>query len=145
MYTIYFIQNCVKFKKCKNLFFQADIDEACRTKTSWSDVFKNPVNRKAIVLTSIMMSCQEFMGIDVVLFYVEEIFTSAGTSDAALSAIIIGLVQMVSSVITPIVVDRSGRKVLLIISSIGSGITVVSHPFYKILNLSTKLIIHTKF
>lgn len=94
--------------------------------TSWSDVYKIQVNRKAIILTSILMSCQEFMGIDVVLFYVESIFRSAGTTNTALSAIIIGIVQMVSSVITPIVVDKSGRKILLIISSIGSGITVVS-------------------
>ncbi|XP_001607389.1 facilitated trehalose transporter Tret1-like [Nasonia vitripennis] len=103
---------------------QAEIEEAYRIKASWNDVFKVKVNIKAIVLTSILMSFQEFMGIDVVLFYVEDIFREAGTSNTAISAIIIGFVQMISSVITPIVVDRSGRKILLVISSIGSGITV---------------------
>lgn len=88
-------------------------------------MFKVKVNIKAIVLTSILMSFQEFMGIDVVLFYVEDIFREAGTSNTAISAIIIGFVQMIASVITPIVVDKSGRKILLVISSIGSGITVV--------------------
>ncbi|OXU26467.1 hypothetical protein TSAR_003983 [Trichomalopsis sarcophagae] len=103
---------------------QTEIEEAYRIKASWNDVFKVKVNIKAIVLTSILMSFQEFMGIDVVLFYVEDIFREAGTSNTAISAIIIGFVQMISSVITPIIVDRSGRKILLVISSIGSGITV---------------------
>lgn len=107
------------------LFFQVEIDEAYRIKTTWADVFKVKVNRKAIVLTSILMCFQEFMGIDVVLFYVEDIFRDAGTKNTAVSAIIIGFVQMLASVITPIVVDRSGRKILLIISSVGSGITLV--------------------
>lgn len=71
------------------------------------------------------MIFQEFMGIDVVLFYTEDIFRKAGTENTAVSAIIIGIVQMLSSVVTPLVVDKSGRKILLIISSIGSGITVV--------------------
>ncbi|XP_058797921.1 facilitated trehalose transporter Tret1-like isoform X2 [Phymastichus coffea] len=103
---------------------QVEIDEAYRVKTSWADVFKDRVNRKAIVLTSILMTFQEFMGIDVVLFYTEDIFRNAGTKNTAMSAIIIGVVQMLSSVLTPLVVDRSGRKILLIISSVGSGITV---------------------
>lgn len=108
------------------IIFQAEIDEAYSIATSWNDVFLDKVNRKAILLTSILMCCQEFMGIDVVLFYVEDIFRTAGTENTAVSAVIIGVVQMISSVFTPIVVDKSGRKILLVISSIGSGITLVS-------------------
>ncbi|XP_058798089.1 facilitated trehalose transporter Tret1-2 homolog [Phymastichus coffea] len=103
---------------------QEEIDEAYRIETTWSDIFKNKVHRKAVILTSILMFFEEFTGIDVVLFYVEDIFRDAKTKNTAISAIIIGVVQLLGSVLTPLIVDRSGRKILLIISSIGSGITV---------------------
>lgn len=60
-----------------------------------------------------------------VLFYVEDIFREAGSIDnARTSAVIIGIVQMIGSVVTPLVVDKYGRKILLVISSIGSSLTL---------------------
>lgn len=70
-------------------------------------------------------------GINVVLFYSENIFASAGNSgiSSSIETIIVGIVQFLASGVTPLVVDRLGRKILLIISGTGTAISLVS--FYK--------------
>lgn len=71
------------------------------------------------------MFFEEFIGCEVLLFYVEVIFQEANTGNSAESAIIIGVVQLLASVLILLIADRFGRKILLVISSIGCSITVV--------------------
>jgi MFS family permease len=68
---------------------------------------------------------QNTTGIDAVLFYSETIFLKASSSvDSAIATIIIGVVMLVSSFITPFFVDSSGRKVLLIVSATGMSLSL---------------------
>lgn len=56
-----------------------------------------------------------------------QIFLSAGgLLEPAEATIVLGLVMFVSSFVTPFVVDRMGRKFLLLVSASGTGISQVN-------------------
>ena len=55
--------------------------------------------------------------ISAVIFYTSDIFASAGTGiDESLATIIVGVMQVVATFVASLVVDRLGRRILLLIS-----------------------------
>lgn len=69
------------------------------------------------------MFFQQFSGINAVIFYTVPIFKSAGsTMDPGLSAIVVGVVQVLMTFASAVLVERAGRKVLLIQSSAIMGL-----------------------
>lgn len=88
------------------------------------DIFKSKELRKAFFITLGLMVFQQFTGIIAVLYYSQTIFKQAGVElDPAVCSIIVGAVQFLTTFITPLVVDRLGRKMLLLVSSIGMVIS----------------------
>lgn len=78
---------------------------------------------KALVICYSLMFFQQFSGINAVLFNTEEIFESSGADiSSKISSIIIGVVQVVATLMSTVVVDKLGRKVLLIVSGALMGI-----------------------
>ncbi|XP_058833693.1 facilitated trehalose transporter Tret1-like [Topomyia yanbarensis] len=66
-----------------------------------------------------LLSIQQLSGIDAVIFFTVEIFRSAGSSmDGHIATIIVGAVQVLSNFSALFVVDRAGRKPLLIFSGV---------------------------
>lgn len=112
------------------------MQQAYSTKVALSDLVTVKANFKALLITCMVISFQQLSGITFVLFYAQSIFNASGTTvDPALCTIIIGIVQVAASSITPVVVDKLGRRILLIVSSIGSAIGTVSTFFYLLFNL----------
>ncbi len=77
---------------------------------------------KAIIVIGVLLSVfQQFVGINVALYYAPRIFESMGAArDAAmLQTITMGLVNVIFTVIAILTVDKFGRKPLLIIGSLG--------------------------
>ncbi|XP_032680146.1 facilitated trehalose transporter Tret1-2 homolog [Odontomachus brunneus] len=110
---------------------QAIIEEAFRDQASLSDLFKVKANRKALIYTCALASFQQLTGINFVLFYMQNIFISANSSVPTDQApIIIGVVQMLASGVTPVVVDRLGRRMLLVLSGIGETVSLCALGFY---------------
>ncbi|WP_079527756.1 D-xylose transporter XylE [Halobacillus hunanensis] len=75
-----------------------------------------------IVVIGILLSVfQQFVGINVALYYAPRIFESMGAGrDASMfQTIIMGLVNVIFTIIAILTVDKFGRKPLLIIGSIG--------------------------
>ncbi|XP_012287765.1 facilitated trehalose transporter Tret1 [Orussus abietinus] len=104
---------------------QAIVEEAFRNEASMADLFTVKANFKALLFTCALVAFQQFSGIDVMLFYTEEIFISAhSTIPSSISTIVIGVVQVAASVVTPFVVDRLGRRILLVFSGVGETITL---------------------
>uniref|UniRef100_A0A182N2H2 Facilitated trehalose transporter Tret1 n=1 Tax=Anopheles dirus TaxID=7168 RepID=A0A182N2H2_9DIPT len=67
----------------------------------------------------VLLSIQQLSGIDAVIFFTVEIFRAAGTSmDGHVATIIVGTVQVLSNGAALFVVDRAGRKPLLIMSGL---------------------------
>ncbi|EAT41278.1 AAEL007050-PA [Aedes aegypti] len=74
-----------------------------------------------------LLSIQQLSGIDAVIFFTVEIFRSAGSSlDGHLATIVVGAVQVLSNFAALFVVDRAGRKPLLIISGVIMSIAMAS-------------------
>lgn len=69
------------------------------------------------------MSFQQLSGINVVLFYSQSIFEKAGSSlDPSIATILVGIVQVLASGCTPLIVDRLGRKIILLVSAAGMAV-----------------------
>ena len=76
------------------------------------------------VLVLMLMLFQQFSGINAAIFYAASIFNDAGVHNASLvSAFAVGGVQIIATLVSVMLVDRLGRKKLLIISSIGMCIS----------------------
>ncbi|XP_057339506.1 facilitated trehalose transporter Tret1-like [Microplitis mediator] len=90
------------------------------------DLLKVKANLKALIITCALVAFQQMSGIGAVLLYSELIFASAGDAgiSSALETIIVGLVLLIGSCVNPLVVDRLGRRILLIISGIGTGLSL---------------------
>lgn len=86
---------------------------------SFMDLFRVKANRTGFFICLALMFFQQFSGINAVIFFSTQIFQAAGSSlDPAISTIIIGVVQVVSTILAALLVERAGRKVLLLQSSI---------------------------
>lgn len=83
--------------------------------------FWSVMKRKSTLFGSLMLlglhCIQQLSGINVVMFYAHKIFEMSGSSLApGISAIILGVVQVVATAFAAYAVDRFGRKLLLIVS-----------------------------
>ncbi|XP_050506632.1 facilitated trehalose transporter Tret1-like [Diabrotica virgifera virgifera] len=89
--------------------------------------------RKALIIAFSLLAAQQLSGINIVLFYTQNIFTDAGVSLAPeICTIIVGIVQIVASAATPLLVDRCGKRFLLMLSGLGMALShsVLAFFFY---------------
>ncbi|XP_075974385.1 facilitated trehalose transporter Tret1-like [Anticarsia gemmatalis] len=82
------------------------------------EVFFSPMVVKPMIIGFALLLFQQYSGIDAVIFFTVEIFRNAGsTLDAMTATIIVGVVQLVSNGVSTLLVDRAGRRPLLLISA----------------------------
>lgn len=85
-----------------------------------------------IIIIGITLSVfQQFVGINVVLYYAPEIFKSIdpNTDGALLLTIIVGVVNFLFTIIAVKTVDKKGRKPLMLIGALGMAIAMLSLGF----------------
>ena len=85
-----------------------------------------------VIVIGILLSIfQQFVGINVVLYYAPEIFKtiSSGTDSALLMTILVGIVNFLFTIIAVKTVDKYGRKPLMIIGALGMAIAMLSLGF----------------
>jgi MFS transporter, SP family, xylose:H+ symportor len=85
-----------------------------------------------VIFIGILLSVfQQFVGINVVLYYAGNIFRNMGSStDSSLvQTIIVGIVNLVFTVVAIFTVDRFGRKPLMIIGGVGMAISMIALGF----------------
>ena len=85
-----------------------------------------------IIFVGIMLSVfQQFVGINVVLYYASNIFRNMGSStdSSLLQTIIVGIVNLLFTVVAIYSVDKFGRKPLMIIGSIGMAASMIALGF----------------
>lgn len=77
------------------------------------------------------MLFQQFSGINAVIFYTNSIFESAGsTLDPAICSIIVGIVQVVMTFVSAVLIEKAGRKILLLQSSFVMGACLITLGIY---------------
>jgi SP family arabinose:H+ symporter-like MFS transporter len=90
-----------------------------------SELFR-PGTRGTVFMSMILAFFQAITGINVVMYYGPTIFTSAGigTGTALGNSVIISLVMTAFTVVSIVLVDRVGRRPLLLFASAGMGISL---------------------
>lgn len=100
---------------------QSDLD-AVKGEAKVSDLFTKAVNRNALFIALLLMFFQQFSGINAVIFYTVPIFQSAGsTMDPAICGIVVGVVQVLMTFVSSVLIDKAGRRILLLQSSFIMG------------------------
>lgn len=108
-----------------------DISESTQTKVSIRDLISSKGTRRALIIALGLMIFQQLSGINAVIFYSGDIFKAAGsTLDPKVATIIVGVVQVVVTYISSAVVDRVGRKVLLLLSASIMGLCLAILGLY---------------
>ena len=94
------------------------VQETGAQKGTFKDVFRTAGNRKALLISVLLLAFQQLSGNTAVLFNTQSIFDAANTgTDSAVSAIIVGAVQVLASALTPLLADRLGRRLILLVCS----------------------------
>jgi SP family xylose:H+ symportor-like MFS transporter len=78
-----------------------------------------------VIIIGILLSVfQQFVGINVVLYYAPEIFRNmgSGTDSALLQTVVVGIINLTFTIIAIYTVDKSGRKPLQIIGALGMAL-----------------------
>lgn len=102
---------------------------------------------KIVIIIGILLSVfQQFVGINVALYYAPRIFESMGAAKSAslLQTVVMGLVNVVFTVVAIMTVDKWGRKPLLMVGSVGMAIgmfAIGALAFFNVIGISTLVFI----
>lgn len=88
--------------------------EKAAPKSEWRSL-TSPGMRRALLIGVAIAMLGQFMGVNAVLYYGPTIFEDAGLSsgDSLFSQVLVGAVNMLTTVITLVIIDRVGRKQLV--------------------------------
>lgn len=111
---------------------EINVQEDMKNKGSWLDLVTEATNRKAMWISLGVFTIQQLCGSAAVVAYAQVIFNETAansTEDHAgghlepyVQSILVGCVQVATCGLTVILVDRVGRKPLLLLSALGVGL-----------------------
>jgi len=104
-----------------------DIEQSFKQKKgTFSVLFKSPALRAALTVAVVLAVMQQFTGINAVMYYAPEIFKTAGagTNAALIQTIAIGFINFAFTILSIWLIDRVGRKQLLMYGSAGMAISL---------------------
>mmetsp|Transcript_39297 Transcript_39297/g.65997 ORF Transcript_39297/g.65997 Transcript_39297/m.65997 type:complete len:514 (-) Transcript_39297:322-1863(-) len=89
-----------------------------------------PQMRKQMVIGVGMMVLQQFSGINAVVFYSASILADAGIKNADVAALAVGVTQVVMTVVCCWLMDKAGRRWLLMVSTLGMSASAFTMGVY---------------
>lgn len=117
---------------------ELNVQEDMKNRGTWGDLISEATNRKAMWITLGVFTIQQLCGSAAVVAYAQVIFNCTTSSVNATTlanstatsggiepyqeSIILGCVQVATCVLSVILVDRVGRKPLLLLSALGVGL-----------------------
>ncbi|KPK32429.1 MAG: hypothetical protein AMS24_04270 [Chlamydiae bacterium SM23_39] len=108
------------------------------------EVFFKKENKKALFVGIGISVIQQITGINVVIYYAPKIFKlvkSFDHSQAIFIAVILGIVQFVMTIFSLFLIDRVGRRKLLLFGSLGMAISMFFLGFAIELGIGANIII----
>lgn len=105
------------------------------------DLIATRGTRRALAVMFGLIFFQQFSGVMAILSNAQEIFdiTPGSSLTSSQSAIVVGVIQIVASLATSSVVDRLGRRPLLLASSLGCSVSLAVMGAYQYVHLKTSL------
>lgn len=132
---------------------ELNVQEDMKNRGTWGDLISEATNRKAMLITLGVFTIQQLCGSAAVVAYAQVIFncTTSSVNTTALAnstatsggiepyqeSIILGCVQVATCVLSVILVDRVGRKPLLLLSALGVGLmngTIATYFYFDHVN-----------
>lgn len=103
------------------------------SKSEWS-ILLQPGIRKAVLIGVAIAILGQFMGVNAVLYYGPSIFEQSGLSggDSLFYQVLVGMVNMLTTVLALVIIDKVGRKKLVYYGVSGMVISLVLIAFYFI-------------
>ena len=85
----------------------------------------------------------QLSGINAILYYLNDIFASAGFSSisSAYQAVMIGAANLVATLLGVSIIDKLGRKTLLLIGAVGTGLSLAGVAYVFTINQHFKLLL----
>nr|XP_012136196.1 PREDICTED: facilitated trehalose transporter Tret1-like [Megachile rotundata] len=100
------------------------------------DLFNTPGNRKAVLISFGLQVVLQFSGLAAVESYTQEILEEADTGlSAATAVIVLSALQLVAGVGASVLVDKWGRKPLLLITTLLAGLSLTAAGAFYFLKL----------
>ncbi|XP_048001750.1 facilitated trehalose transporter Tret1-2 homolog isoform X2 [Leguminivora glycinivorella] len=105
---------------------QKDVDQASRQRAGMLTMVTNRTSRMALICSLGLMFFQQFSGINAVIFYTNQIFTAAGSNiDPVIATIIVGVVQTLATYVSSLLIEKAGRRILLLQSCVIMGLCLI--------------------
>lgn len=103
------------------------------SKSEWSLLLR-PGILKAVIIGASIAILGQFMGVNAVLYYGPSIFQESGLSsgDSLFYQVLVGMVNMLTTVLALVIIDKVGRKKLVYYGVSGMIISLVLIAFYFI-------------
>lgn len=117
---------------------QDDHNERLAAKVSIIGALTRKASIKALIISIGLMFFQQMSGINAVIFYTGFIFNAANTGiDPSIATIIVGVMQVIATFVASMVVDKLGRRILLLISvSVMAICTILLGIFFYLADLN---------
>nr|XP_023013454.1 facilitated trehalose transporter Tret1-2 homolog [Leptinotarsa decemlineata] len=104
------------------------------------DVLKSSGLRKALIISVSLLAFQQFSGINAITFYLQPIFESSGTEiPSDIASLVVGACLFSSSLVGPYVIDKFGRKTLMISSCSIMALCLISMGAFFFIKEKTSL------
>jgi sugar porter (SP) family MFS transporter len=115
-----------------SVYARAEIDgiesaqrsDAALSQYSWRELFA-PAFRRVLVVGIALAVLQQWTGINILFNYAAEVYRSAGygDNDIFLNIVITGAINLVFTVLAMVLVDRLGRRVMMLAGCVGIGVS----------------------
>ena len=102
----------------------AQRSDTALTQASWRELLL-PAFRKILLVGIALAALQQWTGINILFNYAAEVYRSAGygANDIFLNIVITGAINLVFTVIAMVLVDRLGRRLMMLAGCIGIGVS----------------------
>lgn len=113
---------------------EAVLNEQSKQKVKISELFRGKTG-KIVLIGTLIAALQQITGINAVIMYSPDIFQVAGSAkgDSMMQAMVVGLVNFLMTIVAIWLVDRKGRKTLLLWGAVGmiASLAYLSWEFSK--------------
>jgi len=98
--------------------------QASNSSGKFTDLFASHLIKPLIIGVGLQMA-QQLSGINAVFYYSTSIFQKAGVSNSSVATAIIGIINVVATIVTTFLMDKAGRRSLVLISQVGQVIFLI--------------------
>ncbi|HWD91378.1 MAG TPA: sugar porter family MFS transporter [Verrucomicrobiae bacterium] len=97
-----------------------------QSEAGFFELLANPRFRRVLVIAVLLMAFSQFSGINAIMYYSTKIFTTAGVGvkDSFMASEVVGLVNLLFTLVAVALVDKAGRRILLLVGLVAQVIAL---------------------